>query len=132
MASRQLYAYDAAGRVLSITSSRGSNVIDSRSYDYDAVGSRIQQLATAGQALVTDTASSQVDQDNQLLQRGATTYTYDANGNRLTEAGPQAVTNYESTVETVSRRLHRLGHDFALHVRFHRPADIATDGRRSD
>jgi RHS repeat-associated protein len=46
------------------------------------------------QALITQTASATVDNGNELLTNGGTTYTYDANGNRLTETSASGTLTY--------------------------------------
>jgi RHS repeat-associated protein len=67
-------------------------LVKNAEYSYDAVGnllSRTTELSgnghTIGMRLRTQYAYNEADQ---LLQAGATTYTYDANGNRIVKADP--------------------------------------------
>jgi len=88
------YGYDELGRLLSLTHSRGAEILNSQSYVYDAVGNRTRYTTNIGRPLGTQPASSQYDKDNRLLQRDATTYSYDNNGNLIIEAGPAGLTTY--------------------------------------
>lgn len=82
------YSRDALGRVLSIIHVRGATALNTQTYTYDAVGNRTSYITDIAQPLITQTASSVVDNENRLLQRGNVTYAYDANGNRAAESGP--------------------------------------------
>jgi RHS repeat-associated protein len=75
------YAYDAVNELLSST--RGTA---KTSWTYDAVGNRIEQIAPTG------TTSYTYDVDDRMRTAGSTTFTYDNNGNRLTEAGTSTTT----------------------------------------
>jgi YD repeat-containing protein len=88
------YTYDALGRVASVTNKSGGTIISSSVYQYDAGDNRIQGTSAAGSItkyvydplnrVVTYTVSS-----NQV-----TSYTYDADGNRLSVVAPSGTTNY--------------------------------------
>jgi RHS repeat-associated protein len=86
--------YDPLGRVLSITHAKGATALNSQTYAYDPAGSLTSATNDIAQPLITQSASSTVDNGNELLTNGPTTYTYDANGNRLTETGPSGTLTY--------------------------------------
>jgi RHS repeat-associated protein len=73
-----VYAYDDAGRVASITHKDGSaTTIDSYTYQYDNADRVTQETSTLG-----PTRNYSYDADGQLLSDGASSFTYDKNGNR--------------------------------------------------
>jgi RHS repeat-associated protein len=87
--------YDAVGRVLSLIDSRGVQTINSQAYTYDAAGQRTSYSSGISQPLATQASVNTIDpQSDRLLQRGAVAYTYDEEGNRLTETGPTGTTTY--------------------------------------
>jgi RHS repeat-associated protein len=88
------YTHDALGRVLSLAHAKGATVLNSQAYTYDAVGNRSQYTTEIAQPLITQPFSSQHDEENRLLQRGAITYTYDENGNRTSETSPAGSITY--------------------------------------
>jgi len=89
------YTYDALGQVQSIENVKGSTVLNSQNYSYDATGNRISQQANISQPLITQPKVNEYDtHSDQLLRSGATTYTYDDNGNRLTETNSAGTTQY--------------------------------------
>jgi RHS repeat-associated protein len=79
------FSFDSIGELLSLVHSKGASVLTSFAYTYDRVGNRGQVTSPSLQALTTQSSTSTVDAGNQLLTNAATSYTYDANGNRLTE-----------------------------------------------
>jgi len=88
------YNFDALGQVLSIVHNMGSNALNTQSYIYDAVGNRSIVGNDISQALITPSATATVGNGNELLANGGTAYTYDANGNRLTEASATDTLTY--------------------------------------
>jgi RHS repeat-associated protein len=91
---RSNYTYDALSRVLSLTHANGPTVLNSQSYTYDALGNRKNYATNIAQPLITQAVTNQYDAANRLLQSGATTYTYDNNGNRISEVSPAGTTTY--------------------------------------
>jgi RHS repeat-associated protein len=89
-----VYAYDDAGRVTSITHKDGSGAtIDSYSYQYDNADRVTQESSTLG-----PTRNYTYDADGQLLGDGASTFSYDKNGNR-TMTGYQTGTGNRLTTD---------------------------------
>jgi RHS repeat-associated protein len=88
------FAFDALGQLLSIIHSNGATALNTQNYTYDAVGNRTAIGNNISQALITQSASATVDNANELLTNGGTTYTYDANGNRLTETSASGTLTY--------------------------------------
>lgn len=89
------FTYDELGRVLSLIDSLGAQTINAQTYTYDAAGQRTSYSNALGQPLATQPSVNVVDpQSDRMLQRGDVTYTYDEEGNRLSEAGPGGTTSY--------------------------------------
>jgi RHS repeat-associated protein len=88
------YTFDALGQVLSIIHSLGATALNTQTYTYDAVGNRSVISNDISQPLITQSASATVDNANELLTDGGTTYTSDANGNRLTETSATGALTY--------------------------------------
>lgn len=88
------YAYDAQGRVLSIVHAKGGAPLNTINYTYDPVGKRSIVSNDISQAFVTQSATGTVDAANELIGFGATSYTSDANGNRLTETNSNGKLTY--------------------------------------
>jgi len=89
------YTFDPLGRLLSLTHSKAAAVLNTQTYSYDAGGNIEGGTNDIGQPLITQAASGTVDQANELLSNGQTTYTSDANGNRITETGASGTLTYE-------------------------------------
>jgi RHS repeat-associated protein len=86
------YEYNKSAQVRSITYRLGTNVLGDLSYEYDASGRRTSVGGSfARTALTSAIESLQYNDANQLTQKGATAYTYDANGN-LTSDGTNTYT----------------------------------------
>jgi len=89
------YIYDAAGQLLAITHKKGEQVLASQNYTLDANGQRISNKLDSAQAQITQASNSEIDLiSNQLKTQGEVSYSYDLNGNRLTETGPDGTVNY--------------------------------------
>jgi RHS repeat-associated protein len=87
--------YDALGELLSLTHTNAtSTVLSSQTYTYDTSGVRSLASNNLSTALTTQSAASTVDVDDELLTAGATSYTYDANGSRLTDTTSSATNSY--------------------------------------
>ena len=86
------YGYDAASRVTSITYTQGANTLGNLTYVYDANGRRVGMGGTLARVnLPAAVVSASYNANNQLAQWGATTMTYDLNGN-LSNDGTNAYT----------------------------------------
>ena len=89
------YTFDPAGRVLGITETVSGNSIFARALTYDAGGQLVSASVNDGLSLRTRAADAAVDGANQLVKFGGTTYSNDADGNRLSETDSSgAVTSY--------------------------------------
>lgn len=87
--------YDDLGRILSLIDSRGAQTINTQTYTYDAASQRTSHSNALGQPLATQPSVNGIDpQSDRMLQRGAVTYTYDEEGNRLGETGPGGTMSY--------------------------------------
>jgi RHS repeat-associated protein len=89
------YSYDPVGRIVTISEQFGAATIFSRAFAYGPTGDLTGDLVDKGLALATPSASGAFDAANELTSFGATTYTSDADGNRLTEASPAGTISYE-------------------------------------
>jgi len=88
------YAYDAVGRVLSVSHMTTSASLSAQHYTYNAAGFRNTMTTDNAGAFTTPAVSNQFDTDNRLTHRGATVFTYDANGNLASTSGPDGTTTY--------------------------------------
>lgn len=89
------HGFDDLGRLLSLIDAFGSETINTQTYTYDAVGNRTSYTSGFAQPLSTQATVNVIDPDSdRMLQRGAVTYTYDEEGNRLTETGLAGTTAY--------------------------------------
>ena len=89
------YTYDALGQVLSLIHSNGPNAINTQIYSYDTSGERQSAMNDLSRPLITQATTATVDAVNELLTNGQTTYTSDANGNRLTETTSGKTIQYQ-------------------------------------
>lgn len=88
------YAYDALGQLVEVQ--RDGAVVET--YSYDAVGNRVAMTSSlTGQNLPA--GSFTYDDDNKLLQAGATTYTYDPDGRLATATTGGNTTTYTYNTE---------------------------------
>ncbi len=95
------YTYNAAGKLAAFTEQEGGNKA-LYEYTYDSSGNRIR-LEIKGTDR-PETVTYRYDRSNRLIESvstitGQTTYTYDANGNLISEQTGEEVTTYEYTVE---------------------------------
>ncbi len=88
------FSFDALGQLLSLVHSNGTTALNTIKYTYDASGQRSVVANDISQPLITQSATGSVDAANELNPFGATTYTYDKNGNRLAESGPNGTLTY--------------------------------------
>jgi RHS repeat-associated protein len=88
------YTFDKLGEALSIVHAKGATALSTLSYTYDSIGNRTAISNNLSQALITLAGKATVDNGNQLLTNSGTTYTYDANGNRLTETSSTGTLTY--------------------------------------
>src|SRR5205814_2073394 len=82
-----------------------------RSYQYDAVGNRLNEMVVRtkpnGKSSSTNTNDT-YDAANRLTQAGSTSFTYDANGNRTQAVSPTLVQQYGYDYENNLRSYQRL------------------------
>ncbi|HET9765798.1 MAG TPA: RHS repeat-associated core domain-containing protein [Thermoanaerobaculia bacterium] len=74
------YGYDALYRLTSEAATSGGTTVYTKTFGYDAVGNRLQQVHTDAAGTVTTTNGTFDDRDRQLT-RGAQAWTWDQNGN---------------------------------------------------
>ena len=116
-------SYDPLGRVLSMTHAKGGSALNTQTYTYDQAGYLSSAANDISQPLSTQASAATVDQANELLSNGPTTYTYDANGNRLMETGPGGSLTYLwdsrnrlSSITDASGNTIVMNYDFARNV----------------
>ena len=117
------YNFDAVDELVSLSHANGTSVLNSQSYTYDAGGKRALVNNSASQALATKSSVNSVDGANELIAAGATSYTYDDNGNRLTEATAGNTITYAwdsrnrlSTITDASGNKTTMHYDFARNL----------------
>jgi RHS repeat-associated protein len=71
-----------------------ATILNSQTYTYDAVGSRISYATNIAQPLTTVSVSSQYDAGNRLLQSDSTSYSYDGNGNLSSASANSGTTTF--------------------------------------
>lgn len=80
------YQYDGSGRLLSITHQKGATVLGEQSYTYDQINNRTSNTSVFNKPQQTQASTNTIDTNsNRMLTRGIVSYSYDDNGNRLTE-----------------------------------------------
>jgi RHS repeat-associated protein len=87
-------SYDALGRLLTMTHTKGASTLNQQSYSYDERGFRTSVSDDIAQPLITPAASGSYDDANEMVAFGGRTFTHDANGNRITENDPGGLTTY--------------------------------------
>jgi len=89
------FSYDQVGRLLSLTHSGPSGILNAQAYTYDAVGNRNSATNNTALPLATPAVTPTLyDSDNEQVQFGPTTNTFDANGNLTSSATPSGTTSY--------------------------------------
>ncbi len=77
--------YDAAQELLSLTHANGAATLDQQQYAYDPAGRRSNVKNGLFAPLTTQSAVASVDANNALLTFNQSSFTNDADGNRLTD-----------------------------------------------
>jgi len=120
---RSTYGYDALGRLLSLTHTNGAIVLNAQTFSYDALGNRTGHASDISQTLKTQPAVAQYDDANRLIRFGGNSYTYDANGNRLSKTSADGTTTYTwddrnrlQSILTPSGETTSFLYDFAGHL----------------
>lgn len=106
------YTYDAASRLTGLTYKRGSTVLGTLAYGYDAAGKRRQASGTwartgmppavatatynaANQQVTFGTQSLTYDLNGSLVSQGDTTYAWDARGRLIAITGPALTASFQ-------------------------------------
>ena len=89
------FSYDSVARLLTIAHAKGTSVIDTESYGYDAAGNRTSHSTSIGQSLITPAvATASYDGDNEQTQFGTTANVFDASGNSRSTASSGGTSTY--------------------------------------
>ncbi len=100
------YKYDTLGRLETVVHLKGTMTLEKQEYSYDAVGNRTKSTANFGQSLITQSTVNTFDDNNRMLSRGPVTFTYDSNGNRLTETDTLGTKKFTWDSRNRLERLH--------------------------
>jgi RHS repeat-associated protein len=98
------YKYDAISRLIAVGKRRFGEMTTREEYTYDPVGNRLSLTEVGGtvrKEMGRNFINYAYDDANRLLQAGNTSFTYDANGNRLSETNPRRAIAY--TYDTADR-----------------------------
>lgn len=88
------YGYDILNRLTTLAHKQGAVVLDTQNYQYNKIGNRTDQHTELAASYQTQTSSRVYGLGNRLLEIDDLSYTYDNNGNRLSETGPAGTTSY--------------------------------------
>ncbi len=89
------YAYNAASELTTVTYKKGTTTLGSLTYAYDGAGNRLKTGGTFARTNVSPAlASASYNANNQQTAFGATTETYDLNGNLATTTDAGGTTMY--------------------------------------
>jgi RHS repeat-associated protein len=88
------YTYDSLGRLSTVKDLAGTVVLNSQTYTYNEAGDRVRHTTEIAQPLITAAVTGEYDKANRVTSYGERTYTYDDNGNRLTETDQAGTINY--------------------------------------
>lgn len=100
------YAYDPLNRLIAADYSTGNTY----HYSYDAVGNRLSQESTVSG--LPSTVQYQYDTANHLMQVGGTAYTFDANGNQLSNGMTSYTYDAANHLVTASNSLGMLNYAY--------------------
>ena len=89
-----VYSFDPVGRPTAISEKSGSSTLISRAFTYDLAGQITSAALSAGLELSTHASTGTFDAANELTTFGSSTYTNDADGNRLAQTTTGAITAY--------------------------------------
>ena len=89
------YAYNAGSELATVTYKQGTTTLGTLTYTYDAAGNRIKTGGTFARSNIPPAlASASYNANNQQTTFGATTETYDLNGNLATTTDAGVTTTY--------------------------------------
>jgi RHS repeat-associated protein len=89
------YQYDSASRLTALIYRNGLSPLGDLQYGYDAAGNRRSVGGSFARTLVPEAVTTATyDAGNRQLAFGAQTFTFDDNGNRLTQTDPSGTITY--------------------------------------
>jgi len=97
------YAYDAASELTGLSYQLGATKLGDLGYEYDLVGRRTSVGGSfARTGLPTALGSATYNANNQLTQRGSTSFAYDGNGNLTSDGGNTYTWNARNQLASIS------------------------------
>ena len=97
------YAYDAASDLTGLSYQLGATKLGDLGYEYDLVGRRTSVGGSfARTGLPTALGSATYNANNQLTQRGSTSFAYDGNGNLTSDGGNTYTWNARNQLASIS------------------------------
>jgi RHS repeat-associated protein len=88
------YQYDPASRLQQILHQKVGNPLENIQYQYDASGNRTSYTRNAAHPQLPQEIQATFNAANQMLSLNDKTFTYDLNGNLISEASPAGVKTY--------------------------------------
>lgn len=102
----QAYSYDNASRLVGIDYQQGGISVGGIEYAYDAAGRRTKTWGPDARTVLPDSLSSATyDAANQVIARGVTSFSYDANGNLTDDGDAEYVWNARNQLQSTTRGL---------------------------